>query len=415
MFPANFLQQVQTYNKANLAYLLNHNVFLHTANKKFSEFNKIPKNLGDTVTFDLPLRYVPQNSLVVNFESTQQRVQSLTVNQQAAVPVAFSNQQFIFNVQEYMEQIGKGAVNALAFKPEFYMAGFCETAPYRFYGDGVTAINSVGQLAQMLSLFKNYGYSHIDKINGYLSDVAVPQIVNSGLNQFVVDRNEDYAYEWMVANWSGVDWMQTNLLPIHTAGTVGNEAVTLTVVSTNDPTGANITQITFSGAPASDPNSILQYDNLQFADNVSGFQNMRYLTFIGYAPSANPVQIQATAQAASSGAGNVTVNIYPPLCAQVGNPNQNLSQNVQAGMQVTVLPSHRCGMLVGGNAMYLAMPQLPEQPPFPTSSLVDETTGASMRLYYGTLFGQNTMGYVYDMIYGGVVVPEYTMKIVFPL
>ncbi len=44
--PTNIFQTVQTYQKAELAYLENYNVFVHTANTKFKDFNKLTANLG---------------------------------------------------------------------------------------------------------------------------------------------------------------------------------------------------------------------------------------------------------------------------------------------------------------------------------------------------------------------------------
>ena len=412
--PTNFLQQVATYQTSHLAYLLNYSCFIHSANKRFNNFQDFSGNLGDTVTFTLPTRFVSQPSLVANLQPTVQRVQPLVVDQASSVPYGFSAEQYIFNVKQYMEDFGKGAVAELAVQVESSVAGNAETQPYRFFGDGLTQINSFGQLANMLAQYRTYGYAH-EMIKVYLSDIAVPQIVNSGLNQFVLDRNEEMSMSWMVGNWQGVDFYQSNLLPVHIAGTVGNLASTLTVVSTNDPTGNNITQITFAGAPASDPAAILQHDSLQFVDNVAGQPNLRYLTFVGHKPSAALVQMSATADAGSDGGGLVTVSINPPLCSVAGNQNQNLSFNVVAGMQVSVLPSHRCGLIVGGNALYLAMPKLPDQAPFPTSNKVDSETGVSTRLTYGAILGQNTMGFYHDAIWGSTLPPEYGMKIAFPL
>jgi hypothetical protein len=138
------------------------------------------------------------------------------------------------------------------------------------------------------------------------------------------------------------------------------------------------------------------------------------MTFIGHKLSQAPVQVRAEANAASDGAGNVTVNIYPPL--QVGaNNNQNINNAVVPGMQVTVLPDHRCGLLMAGNPLFLAMPRLPEEVPFPTSSEVDPDSGASIRQYYGSLFGQNQRGMVHDVIWGSALVDEYAMMIALPM
>lgn len=84
-------------------------------------------------------------------------------------------------------------------------------------------------------------------------------------------------------------------------------------------------------------------------------------------------------------------------------------------MQATVLPSHRCGLVVGGDALYLAMPRLPDEEPFPTAAEPDPLTGVSLRTYYGSLFGQNQRGIVFDATWGSVLVPEYSMRMAFPL
>ena len=111
--PTNFLQQVQTYQTSHLAYLLNYSCFIHSANKRFNNFQDFSGNLGDTVTFTLPTRFVSQPSLVANLQPTVQRVQPLVVGNASSVPYGFSAEQYIFNVQQYMEDFGKGAVAEL--------------------------------------------------------------------------------------------------------------------------------------------------------------------------------------------------------------------------------------------------------------------------------------------------------------
>ena len=202
--------------------------------------------------------------------------------------------------------------------------------------------------------------------------------------------------------------------PLHVAGNVGINATTLTLVSTNDPTGQNVTQLTFSGAASSDADAIKAGDLLSFNDGVSGQPNMRYLTFIGHKPSANNVQVRVTADAASGVSGSVTVSITPAL-NWAGGQNQNLNNALAPDMQVTVLPSHRAGVVIGGDALYLSMPALPSQDPYASSSEMDPETGASMRLTYGSILGQNQTGFIHAATWGSVMVPEYSMRLIVPL
>ena len=167
------------------------------------------------------------------------------------------------------------------------------SGPYRFFGDGSTPLSSYQQLAQAVMLFKNYG-SVAEGIKIYLPDTVIPSIVGNGLNQFAPDRNNEIAMSWEVGAFGTprVMYYQSNLMPIHVSGNTGVNAQTLTVVSTNDPTGQNVTQITVSGATASDASAVFAGDMFQFKDGVSGKPNMRYLTFIGHNQSANTVQIE---------------------------------------------------------------------------------------------------------------------------
>lgn len=412
--PNNIVQNVQTYNKADLAYLQNINCFVSTANTKYKDFQKAnPANLGDTLTFDKPARFVANDGLVVNFQGVEQRVQSLTVDQSKNVGIDISAQQLIFNLDDYMERFGRAAIEELGAVIESDIAGICETTPYRFYGNGVTPISSFNQLASALAFFRNYGAAKNDT-KGYLSDIIIPDIVGSGLNQFVPSGNEELRNSWQLGGFSKCEWMSSNLLTTHISGSEGIAGSTLTVVSvTTDADGA-VTAILFSGtASATDAASVLKYDRFQFQDNVSGHPNIRFRTFTGHQPSACPVQFKATANAAAA-TSQVNVTIDPPLQAQSGK-NQNITQQIVAGMQCKVLPSHRVGMIQSGNQFYVAIPPLPDCDPFTTSNEMDPDTGVSLRMYTGTQFGQNLYGTVHDVIWGKTMVSDNSIALIFPL
>lgn len=413
--PNNILQNVQTYNLADLAYLQNNNAFIFTSNKKYRDFQKAnPSNLGDVITFDKPPRFVANDGLVVNFQGVEQRVQTLTVDKSKNVGIDVSAQQLIFNLEDYMTRFGKGAIEELGAVIESDIAGLCESAPYRFFGNGISPINSFNQLASALAFFRNFGAAKFDT-KGYLSDIIVPDIIGSGLNQFVPGANEELRNTWQLGAFSKCEWYESNLLPEHISGSEGQAGVTLTVVSTTLNADGGVTAITFSGtSAASDADSVKLYDRFQFQDNVSGQQNIRFRTFVGHKPSACPVQFKATADAASTGGSQVTVSIDPVLQATSGK-NQNITTQIVAGMQVKVLPSHRVGMIQSGNQLYAAIPPLPDCDPFMTSVETDMETGCSLRMYTGAQFGQNLYGTVHDAIWGKTQVSDNAIALIFPL
>lgn len=430
--PNNQLQNVQTYNDAKLAYLQNLNCFIGTLNTQYKTFQDLPANLGDTVNLELQNRATVKRSLVASFQGVQQRLQPLVCDQAVSSAHAFTSQQFVFNVREYMEKFGKARVEAIGAEIESNAALnatssvpvmtvnddgdsvatgalHTESGPYRFYGDGVTPINSFGQLAEIEARFRNYGAAN-GALDMYLDDIAVVGIVNSGLNQFVPNRNEKLAMSWDLGGYSGgnANFYRSNLLPTHTAGTAGDNADTLTLVSTNDPTGNAITQLTFSGVSV-DAGAIKSGDLIQF-DASTG---LVYLTWTGYKPSRNLVQVRATEDADAS-SGTVVIKITPTLQSTIGL-NQNLNKALGAGATATVLPSHRAGLVVGGKGFFLAMPPLPSEDPFSTATSTDKDTKVSLRNYYGSQFGKNNRGYVTDGIWATTAVQEYCMRIVFPL
>lgn len=418
--PTNNLVQVQTYQKASLAPLLNQFVFIETSNKKFKNFENLTANLGDTVTFDLTPRYITVDGLIAQTQPSTQRVQTLTVDKSKNVAFDFTSQQFIFNVKDYMDRFGMGAVLELGSVIEADMAQTILDNTYRFYGYGINPIDSAGELAKASAYFYDYGASSISP-RGYLDTVAVASIVNSMLNQFTPKRNDEIQSKWMMGDFAQFDWYKSNMLATQIAGTIGNSnktssPVILTVISTNDVTGANITQLTCSTSPSvvSDPSAIKKNDLLYFLDGVSGQPDLRYLKFIGHTLSQNKVQIRATADAATDGSGNIVINISPSLNSTI-SATQNVLYNIVAGMKLSVIPSHRAGALISGDALYLAMPQLPDQDPFLTAYQMDKESGASLRLTKGSILGQNQNLMIYDSIWGKTLVAENAMRLIFPL
>lgn len=433
VFPNNILQQVQTYQRSSLGLLLNLCCHISTANTKFKDFEKIEANLGSTVTFDLPPRFTTNAGLVASFQPAVQRVLQLVADQSNNTSFSVTAQQRIFNLEkgedEYMNVFGHSASAELANLVEGNIAknwnssvvsqvnGTVNTfsGPYRFFGNGSTAISSYQQLATAIMFFKNYGA--VSKgIKVYLPDTIIPSIIGNGLNQFAPERNNKDAMSWEVGAFGTprVDYYQSNLMPIQVSGNSGVAGNTFTVISTNDPTGQNVTQITVStNGAANDPNAVFTSDVFQFADGVANQPNMRYLTFVGHFQSANPVQFRVTANAAAVG-GQIVLNILPAL-NWAGGADQSLNNPIAAGMQLLTFPSHRCGGILGDGALFIAMPQLPEQSPYATANEYDSETGASLRLTWGSVFGQNQTGMIYDEVHGSVIVPEYSMRYLVPL
>lgn len=460
MATSNILQQVITYQESELAFLQNLGVFISIANKKFENFQNITTNLGSSVDMELPYRFTTADGLVAVNQAITQRVHKLTVDQSANTSMAVTNPEQLFNLDkdQYMAKIGKAAVKALGAKIEKNIAlniisdvpvmipdpldnshyiptgqYHTESGPCRFYGDGtagvITPLNSYQQLDQMVQNFVEIG-TVAEGMKVVLPNTIIPAIIGSGLNQFAPERNNDIAMSWEVGSFGTprVDYYKSNLLPTHISGSVGNGATlgvqTLTVVSTNDPTGQNVTQITCTcdGSLSGDPDAIKRGDVAQFID-TPGLPNARALTFQGQSLTSQLVQFRITADAAASGT-TVVLNVMTGNGATVGSPQgivtapgatQNMNVPIQAGMKIKVMPSHKAGLLLAGDAFFLAMPRLPDQRPFDTASEYDDVSGVSLRLTYGAVLGKNLQQLVHDCIWASTLVPEYCQRILLPM
>lgn len=415
--PQNILQNVVTYQEANLALLQTLNCFISTANKKFINFETLTAQLGSVVSFRKPVRFTSKSSLVASAQPIEQLVQNLAVDQQESVFYEYTSEQLIFNLDDYINGYGRNATAQLGAKIEANVALNCKTAPYRFFGNGTKEINTYSQLMQAIAMHRNFG-SVQGRLKMYLQDTAVPAIINSGLSQYAINRNNEIAEDWKVGRTNMCDFYESSKLPYHEAGYVGQQGYTLTIsaVGTADPISGAISQITCtsSGAIDGQPLAIKQYDRLQFIDGVAGKPNMRFLQWIGQIDSSSPVQLQCTATAPGTAGEEVVINFNPPLQA---NPvaSQNVRYLPQVGMQLWVANSHYSGMLICDDALFLAMPKLPELPPYTTLNGVDKATGATFRQYFGSVgMGTNLIGWVHDSIWGSTAVPENAMAILFP-
>lgn len=437
----NYLQQVQTYNSdAQLPGFLNQNCFISDiCNHEYTDFDKkIPANLGDTIGVALPMAAVANAGLVVSAQPIRQNIAHLSVIGSANVAVAVTNQQRIFNMDKdgFWKSTGKGMVSELGSKVEQAIAQHVNSSaidmrqdsatygqpqylsgPTRFVDFTQTGLLSYQALDQSMSDFISMGAPADDHCVVLPTNYYSP-IIGSGLSQFVPIRNDEIAQSWLVGEFGSprTKYYRSNYLPVQIAGYLGQAGSTLTVVSTNDSTGNNVTAITFSGAGT--------HIGAIKAGDVGYFlpaSNINALTFYGHMPTNQPVQFRAIADADSSG-GNVTVQIITNthtegqgLCSVSGNALQNISGPILPGMTAKFIGSHRCGLRVCGKAFYVAIPRLDDERPFDTSVDTDDETKVSLRMYYGAVFGQNQKWLVNDVIWGALLLSRYSQRICLPL
>lgn len=439
--PNNLLQTVALYAKADLGVFANISVLPKIANLKFKDFENFEGNLGSSVSIRTQPPMQSQPGLVVkNIPPIVQPLETLTCTQASVLAQSFTAQQIVFNdIEQYIKEWGSASATEILTGVEAdVLKNFTSSVtyndpdsgnvgsyinpssgPYRFFGNpdgngGLQPINSLLQLNRIIENFKSVGYIPTDMCM-VIPNTAVPDLSDNQFQQFVLDRNERLFESAALARFDGCDFYVSNLLPIHNSGNVGNASTPnniLTLVSTNDPTGQNITQLTFTTTLTNDLNAVKYGDLMQILDDPA-YSPIRQQLFYGNLASSQPVQIRSLVDAGSSGS-TVVVNIYPAL---VSAPiiGKNISRPLQAGMKFQVMPSHKAGCLMSGGALFVAMPKLPPQPPYDSYSVTDKTTGMSIRHSFGAVYTQNQTMYTRDLVWGSVLLPKQCMRILFPL
>jgi len=410
----NSFNQVATYHDIMLATLQNENGILNKANKKFKDFpNTVISNLGPTVQIYKPVRVTGVNSLTWETQGISQRVQNLTINNAYSSSVDFTAQQMLENVDpfDFMEKIGDSMIADIGSNVEQNLASDFIKYPYRFYGDGISSLNTSYELAEAMALFHNYG-SVKTMAEAFIPDLSVPSVVNSNANQFTLDRNNRDTMSWELGTFAKCNWNTSNQLQVHNSGSEGEAGSELTVVSTTKDANGNILTITFSGCSApSDANSIKAYDRLYVTTSGS-----RLLQFTGYNVSSNPIQFQAASDASSTSGSQVTVTLLTPLFPGKSTTDSiAINRDIVAGMKVKVLPSHRTGVIYAGNPHMLAMPQMGPVSPFDSAYKADPDTGAAIQMAWGATLGQNSTKMGCSTLWGSTMFPEYAMALIYPV
>ncbi|WP_339050234.1 hypothetical protein [Rickettsiella endosymbiont of Xylota segnis] len=410
----NVLESVATLQEDALALFQNRNCFIQTANTKFIDFEKTIGNLGNEINLELPFRFITNDSLVSKIQPLIQRHTKLITDKKRNVAYAMSAEEMIYHFNSNRDRIGKSAIAELSAYVEKNIASRIPDFTYRFYGDGKTTFSGIEDLEKMLILFREMGIPS-PSLNCYVSDLYLLKARSGMLNQFTPIRNDALARRYEIGEYNYTKFYRSNMLAIHEAGAIGQKGIILTVDGTDDPSGKNITQLKLSGD--FEPGSIAykKGDLIQFEDNIPNIPDVRYLTFVGHAPSSCPVQCRVANNATAPDKGPITINIEPSLCADSSISNWNITTNIVKGMKIKTMPSHKSGLLIGDNAFYIAMPKLPAERPNDSVSKYDPDTGVAIRVTYGTTAGTDVFGFHYGALWGTLMVPDYAMRILFPV
>lgn len=370
-------------------------------------------------------RSTAARTLAPQFETIIDRTLPININIPASAALAETDPDVVFfskgllTVDERAEYGYKGYL-----KPKLRELGqqinndivdVFRTATWRFYGNPTSPLTTYKQLVSADTRMRLYGTTG-QKGVGFIPMSFVDDIVQNGLGDFAPNRNNEDVKDWRIASDVRNVWESCAFMPQQNAGTVGKENVLLTVLSTTTDANGGVIEITFSGAPTSDPDAIKAGDKFQFMDNVAGFNNNRLVQFVGHGGVAAPVQNCVLNDAESDGDGHVSVQLVEPLQASTGQL-QNMTQSIVAGMQVRFVGDHTVGVIMQGNPLLVGMAELTSLDPYSSASVKDPDTGISLRLTYGTNpWAENgpVFGWFYNALYGMALDADNAIAMLFP-
>jgi len=437
--PDNSTFDVQGYiDNDALPFLHNKLGVTRTLNRSDEDYSKplAYGTRGDVFAIKKPTRLNAETGLT--FDSTSatdgsftEQVLFVTADQLANSRYAITDVEgAVYNVNGLLKTNPQSALDELANKIDAYNAEQVAFAGYRAFGDFniQSAQNStVGEVTQNIALFQSFGCARDTYYVVPMGNAA--QITQSGLQQFVMKRNEEIAVAGEIGELNGAPYtkfLATNLLPVHIAGTAADDATNFltgyTIDSVNPTPPSNVfgssqagtTEIVLTGG--TDGTTIVENDMIDI-----GFLNtanpLRFLTYRGYIPSEAQVQGRVTS-GGTFASGTVTITIEPALIFDSANAdtNRNLNRPIIPGTDtLRIAASHRAGAIYEGSYGYFVSPALPMREPYPTGTKRDPELQISMRAYYGAVFDRATKYFVHDVIYGFGAAPEGFGRILLPI
>lgn len=432
----NVFKQVQLLTDKQTATLRNFGYPLKYANTKYDNFTNMQGSLGNSVNVAKPFRSVAADGINPPTQGMSKRFQTLAVTQATTVKNAwdvfadqFYSETFLDEItisqsaaiataieQNLMRTISGTMVGSQDYNTDVVgnnaFAGITQvgSGPYRFYGNGTTPLGYT-DFGIALQQLKAYGQLH-RQYDVIMPNLALGPIIGSGVNQFVLNRNERDFESWEIGSYGGMDFFTTNTLEPVQAGTVGDEAVELTVVSNTpipgDSPGDSTSILVLSGAAGSDPDAVKVGALGQIT--TAGI----YATsFTGYLNTGLKPQFRVLNNSASTAGGQVTLTVTPALVGTT-DPLQSVTTPVVAGMKVQIMPTAIRGIIFPRETMYLSMPKLPPRHPFISGISVDPDFNFSLATFYGSVLDTGNTKLITSCTYGGMVLQEYGIAVLFP-
>jgi len=355
---------------------------------------------GNTINIRKPVRYLGTLGAALGIEDATETSIPLTLTTQFHVGIAFTTADMTLSITDFSKQFLKPAVSAIANKVDFDCT-LLYRAIYNLMG-------TPGVIPNALSVYLD-AQARLDDEAAPLDDRC--NLINPKMNSKIVDalkglllpgnKIEKQFNKGRMGEALNMDWVMDQNVRVHTFGPQGG---------TPQVNGANQTgsQLITNGWTAAAANRVK-------AGDVFTIANVFKVNPQNRQASTDLCQFVATADAASDGAGNVTIQISPPIT--VAGAFQTVDSTPANGAALTLAAAANTksaqGLMFHESAFALGMADLLLPEGVDRAARVsDDQVGLSIRMVRAYDINSDRLPCRLDVIYGTCVpYPEMATRV----
>lgn len=353
-----------------LAMFANNAPFVMTASRIYQDdFVSSGYKIGDTLQVRRQNHFIVGDGSVATPQSIIETVESIVVAHQYHALIAYTIQDLSLRIEDFSRLFIAPAIQEVITQMEKDIASAAEQDLNFFSGTAGVAINS-------FTTVDTAGAKLLEQGVNIASDAYLAMTVRDGsslkgalLNNFTPVFNEDIVRSSAIGHLSYFDIFQSQNIKHHIAG-AGPRLHASDTLLTNGAVSSGSTLI-LDGATI----SITDYFVVGDVISIAGVQSVNP---VGRASTGQDMQFVVTANAASDGAGNITILVSPSIISDASNPNRNVSNAIPNNAAITMVGSHNVNVAYPSRGLDIVCPPLYKlQVPY-ASVAIDPETGLSL-------------------------------------
>jgi len=398
-----------------LRILHNESAFLGNINTEYEDqFANKGMKAGSVVNVRQPVQYTIRDGATINIQDVNETTVPITMEAEFGIDWAFSDYDLKLSIDEFSKRYLAPAAKRLAAELDLRIATRFYRGVANFSGTPGTPISTAQAVLDAAVLLDNAACPRTDGRMLALTPLSNAKLVGgmSGLFNDQATQGKQLKNGMMSTNL-GLDFIMSQNLPTHTVGGLGGTPLVnganqglINAGATDNPSAATTSLIT-DGWTAAVANRLKRGDVFTIAGVTAVNPETKVSTGVLR-------QFIATADAASDGAGNLTVAIYPAIIA--GGAYQNVTARPADNAAITVLTG-TASTAYGQNLMFhrdaftlvTADMELPKGMDMAERAVED---GVSIRFVRGYDITNNRRICRFDLLAGyGLLRPEWAVRV----